>query len=375
MGAGLLMRTFRALLRVDLGFDVANVVVVPFGFPAGQYAKVEQQQVFVREAVERVRALPGVVAVAHMVGWPAPFGAFKSEVQVSGRPTTERAVVRMCSESYLQMMGLRLVDGRAFAPEDVRQARKVAIVNEALVKGAFPGRNPIGNHVTLPALSGRRDAVKDPTFEIVGVVRDVRNFGIREEPSPEVLLPSTLSAGSGGTIVARTSRDPAGMLETIRREVKRLDRSVAVRTGGVLETEMRDAFHAQPRFVLLVLSAFAATGLVLVAMGIYGVLAYTVSRQVREIAVRMALGAGRKQVLGFVLGLGMRLVAGGVLIGALASIGTNRLLVNQLWNTSAHDPLTFALAIGAIVVVGLAACYVPAARAVRVDPMSTLRSE
>jgi putative ABC transport system permease protein len=203
----------------------------------------------------------------------------------------------------------------------------------------------------------------------------VRNSGIREDASPEVFLPSTLSPASVRTIVARTSLDPAVMLETIRREVKRLDRGVAVRTGGVLETEVRDSFHSQPRFVLLVLSAFAVTGLVLVAMGIYGVLAYTVSRQRREIAVRMALGAGRGDVLGFVMGLGMRLVAAGVFIGTVSSIGTNRLLVDQLWNTTAHDPLTFAVAIGVILLVGLAACYIPAARAVRVDPMATLRSE
>jgi putative ABC transport system permease protein len=385
LGAGLLMRTFLALVRADLGFDVANVVVVPFGFPAGQYTTAERQQTFVREAVERVRSTPGVVIAADMVGWPAPFGAFQSEVDVPGRAglTAQRVMVRMCSESYLQTMGLRLAEGRPFAPEDVRQARKVAMVNEAFVRTVFPDRNPIGNYVTLPALSLRRggvkdserNALKDPTFEIVGVLRDVRNSGIREAASPEVLLPSTLSPESVRTIVARTSMDPAAMLETIRREVKRLDRGVAVRTGGVLETEVRDSFHSQPRFVLLVLSAFAVTGLVLVAMGIYGVLAYTVSRQRREIALRMALGAARGDVLGLVVGLGMRLVAGGAFLGTVASIGTNRLLADQLWNTTAHDPLTFAVAIGVILLVGLAACYVPAARAVRVDPMAALRSE
>ena len=385
LGAGLLMRTFLALVHVDLGFDVANVVVVPFGFPAGQYEAAGKKQAFVSEAVERVSGLPGVVVAADVVGWPAPFAAFRTEYEVAGRPgpSPERAVVRMCSQNYVQVMGLKLAAGRALSPEDVRQAHKVAMVNEAFVRTVFPDRNPIGRYVTLPGLSSardgvkgsERDALKDPTFEIVGVLRDVRNSGIREAASPEVLLPSTLSPGSVRTIVARTSMDPAAMLETIRREVKRLDRGVAVRTGGVLETEVRDSFHSQPRFVLLVLSAFAVTGLMLVAMGIYGVLAYTVSRQMREIAVRMALGAERGQVIRLVVGLGMRLVAGGVFIGTVASIGTNRLLVNQLWNTTPHDPLTFAVAIGVIALVGLAACYIPAARAVRVDPMATLRSE
>jgi predicted permease len=377
LGAGLLMRTFLALVHVDLGFDVANVVVVPFGFPTGQYATPGKKQSFVAQAVERVSGLPGVVTAADMVGWPAPFGAFRSEFEVAGRPgaSAERAIVRMCGENYVQVMGFKLAAGRVFSPEDLRPARRVAMVNEALVRVAFAGRNPVGNYVTLPGLKSQPDGPDDPTFEIVGVLRDVRNSGIRDASSPEVVLPSTLWRGSVRTIVARTSTDPAVMLETIRREVKRLDRSVAVRNGGVLESEMRDVFHAQPRFVLLVLSAFAVTGLVLVAIGIYGVLAYTVSRQKREIAVRMALGADRGQVLGFVVGLGIRLVAGGVLTGAVASIGTNRLLVNQLWNTTAHDPLTFAFAIGVVILVGLAACYIPAARAVRVDPMATLRSE
>jgi predicted permease len=377
VGAGLLMRTFVALVNVDLGFDVSGVVAVPFGFPPGQYGTPAQKQAFVDQAVERVRVLPGVVVAADMIGWPAPFGGNQSEFSVPGRVSSnaERAIVRLCSQDYVGLMGLKLASGRLLSEEDVRGARRVAMINEALARTAFKGRDPVGSSITLIDLGRGRYPVDDPTFEIVGVLRDVRNSGVREAALPEVIVPSTLGPNPVRLILARTSLAPSLMLETIRREVKKLDRAVAVRQGGVLEDELRNSFHAQPRFVLGVLSAFAATGLVLVAMGVYGVLAYTVSRHRREIAVRIALGADRAQVLGFVVGLGMRLVGAGVLAGVLASIATNRLLASQLWNTTPHDPLTFAGSVGLVLLVGLAACCVPAVRAVRVEPMAALRSE
>ena len=377
LGAGLLMRTFLALVSVDLGFESANVVGVPFAFPEGQYETTAQKQAFAWQAVDRVRALPGVVAAADMVGFPPPFDARQSEFSVPEREAShaQRAIVRLCSEDYVGLMGLKLARGRLFSGDDVRGARRVAMVNEALVRTAFKDGDPLGRYITLSGLARLPRPVENPTFEIVGVLRDVRNSGIREAAAPEVLLPSTFWPGSVRTIVARTSMDPTVMLETIRREMKALDRGIAVRVGAVLDDEVRESFHAQPRFVLLVLSSFAATGLVLVAMGIYGVLAYTVSRQRREIAVRIALGADRFRVLVFVVGLGMRLVLGGVVVGVLASVATNRLLAHQLWNTTPHDPLTFAAGVGVVLLVGLAACYVPAARAVRVEPMAALRSE
>jgi putative ABC transport system permease protein len=377
LGAGLLMRTFLELVNVDLGFDASNIVAVPFGFPTGQYERPEQKQALVAEAVRRVRALPGVTGVAELVGFPPPFGGMRSGIEGVGRPGTgpERAIVRMCGADFVGVMGLAVVAGRALSAEDVAQARRVAVINQALARVAFPDRDPLGRALTLPDLARLRDPVSDPTFQVVGVVRDVRNDGIRVDATPEVMVPSTTRPAGLRVILARTATDPAVMLQAIRAEIKRLDRDLAVRTGVVLETEVGASFHAQPRFVLMVLSAFAATGLVLVAMGVYGVLAYTVSRQRREIAVRMALGARRGQLLALVVGAGMRLVAGGVAAGVAISLGTNRLLASQLWNTSTYDPLAFAAAASVIGLVGLGACYVPAARAVRIEPMAALRSE
>jgi putative ABC transport system permease protein len=219
------------------------------------------------------------------------------------------------------------------------------------------------------------DPVADPTFEIVGVLRDTRNASVRDAASPEVVVPSTTRQGQTRVIVARAAGDPALTLEAIRREVRALDRGLAVLEGRTMEKALSEQFHTQPRFSLIVLSTFALTGLVLVALGIYGVLAYVVSRQTREIAVRIALGAERGQILRFVLTLGMRLVAGGIVAGLAASVAANRLLAHQLWNTTPGDPLTFGAAIAVILGVGTVACLVPAMRAVRVDPMAALRSE
>jgi predicted permease len=377
LGAGLMMRTFVALVQAELGFDPANVVMVRYAFPPGQYEAAEQKHTFSRTAVERVRALPGVTAAAESAGWPPPFGTTLSAVEVVGQDEAGRgsARVRMATEDYVRVLGLRLLSGRALTIDDVRQGRRVALVNEALVRSALGGASPLGRSIRLPILAQPPDPVPDPTFEIVGVLADVRNAGIRDAPSPEALVPSTTRARRVRVLMARTTLDPALAGETIRRAVTDVDRGVSVSRPTLLETEMRESFQAQPRFTLIVLAAFAVTGLVLVALGIYGVLAYVVSRQRQEIAVRMALGAGRGQVVGLVVRLGMRLVAGGILAGAAASLATNQLIASQLWSTTPRDPVTFAAAIVVLVVVGLVACLVPAVRAVRVDPMAALRSE
>jgi putative ABC transport system permease protein len=377
LGAGLLMRTFVALIRVDLGFDPARIVVAPVAFTKGQYATASQRNRFARLARERVAALPGVLAAAEAVGWPPPFSNFRSPLEIAGvsEPNREPAIVRMGSEDFLRVMGMRLVAGRGLTEDDVERERRVVVVNQTLATRFFSDRDPLGRFITLPALREGSEPVADPTFEVVGVVADVRNSGVRDAAAPEVLVPSTTRAGPRRAILARTSGNPALALEAIRREVRAVDRGVALPRGVLLEDEVRRSFHAQPRFSLIVLTAFAGTGLILVALGIYGVLAYKVSRQTREIAIRMALGGGHRHVLGFVLRLGLQLVAAGIAVGLAASAATNRLIVNQLWNTSPYDPLTLTIAVTVIVLVGLLACYGPAARALRVDPMAALRLE
>jgi predicted permease len=378
LGAGLLMRTFVALTHVDVGFDPAPVVGTPLAFGPGQYTTADEKHRFYREAAARVAALPGMEAAAVTNGLP-PFGGPRSEVEIDGVPAApaDRVIVRMCSEAFLRVIGLRLQRGRGLSEEDVVQARRVAVVNQALAAKYFPGRDPLGGRLTLSWLRTLPEPVTDPVFEIVGVVSDVSNAGVRDAPAPEVLVPTTTAAPSrtGRVIVARIAPGASVSLETIRREIWALDRGVAVRPGWRLPEEVARTFHAQPRFTLIILAAFAGTGLLLVSLGVYGVLAYAVSRQTQEIAVRMALGAGRGEVLGMVLHMGARLVAGGVAAGLLMSLATNRLMLNQLWNVSPYDPLTVGTAVVVILVAALGACYVPAARALRVDPMAALRME
>jgi putative ABC transport system permease protein len=216
--------------------------------------------------------------------------------------------------------------------------------------------------------------VEDPTFQIVGVVRDIANQGPQQPPTPQVYLPSAFHDRGFGLLL-RTTDEPLRLLNTIRREVQAVNRELALVEPVTVEELIQRAFYARPRFSPLVLGIFSCTGLVLVAFGVYGVLAYTVSQQTREIAIRMALGGERGHVVRMVLRLGLRLVGIGLVIGVAASLATNRLLVNQLFNIAPTDPMTFAAVTVAVVLIGALACWIPARRAVRVEPMVALRHE
>jgi putative ABC transport system permease protein len=215
----------------------------------------------------------------------------------------------------------------------------------------------------------------DPTFEIVGVVRDFANAGPRDPPAPQAWLPFPLRGPSGLGLVIRTSVDPLQVIRPVREEMLAVDRQVALVEPTTLDDWMQRVFFARPRFSLIVLGIFAVTGIVLVAFGVYGVLAYTISQQTREIAIRMALGGERGHVVRMVLRLGLQLVGVGLLLGVAVSFATNRLLQNQLWNTSPNDPATFVAVIVAVVAVAILACWVPAYRAVCIEPMVALRHE
>jgi putative ABC transport system permease protein len=375
LGAGLLMRTFLALVRADLGFDPARILTVPVAFAPGTYTDAGDRHRFFRQAIGTVAALPGVEAVAESNGTP-PFGALRSALEIAGvpAPAADEAFVRLCSEGFMRLMGLRLERGRGLSEADVVQVRRVAVVNQTFARRYFPGRDPLGERFTAVRMRNLPEPVADPVFEIVGVMRDVANSGIRSAPAPEALVPSTTAAG-GRLIVARVGAQAAPSLDTLRRAIWAVDPGVGLTDGLRLEEAVERAFYAQPRFTLIVLAAFAAIGVLLVSLGVYGVLAYAVSRQRQEIAVRMALGAGRGEVLSLVLRMGMKLVLAGVAMGLAVSVATNRLITAELWNTSPYDPATLVAAVVVIAIVGLLACYVPAARALRVDPMTALRLE
>jgi putative ABC transport system permease protein len=376
LGAGLLVRSFVKLANVDLGFDSRNLLVSGLGFPQGQLESPAARAAFYREALDRVATIPGVLSVAVATTSP-PFGGMRSDIAVptgSVQPQANGTII-FCSEQYLAALGLRVTAGRALTLTDVQQSRRVAVVNETLARRYFPSGNPTGQSVRLARLATLPAPVADPTFEIVGVVPDVANQGVREPAVPAVYVPYSVVPSTSLLLVVRTAADPMRAVNAIRHEMQAISREVALLQPEPIDVVVSRSFFAQPRFSLIVLVMFASTGLVLVALGVYGVLAYTVSQRSREIAIRMALGGDRRHVLRYVFRMGLQVVGAGVVFGVAASAATNRLLVSQLWRTSPHDPVTLVLVIATIAIIGVLACWVPARRAIRVEPIEALRHE
>jgi putative ABC transport system permease protein len=376
LGAGLLMRTFVKLTNVDLGFDSRNLLVAGLWFPADRQDPGVDQLAFYRQVLDRVGAMPGVRSVALSNGRP-PFAGMGTEVKISGLaiPDQSSALVVLSSERLIDTVGLALTRGRQLTGLDIEQSHHVAQVNEAFVRKYFGSTDPIGRIVQLERLKRLPVPVADPTFEIVGVVRDTLNQGPRELPAPQVFVPFSVGLPWGLTLTVRTTGDPLRIVDTVRREVQGLDHQVAMVDPTTLDDLIQRVFFARPRFSLLVLGIFACTGILLVACGVYGVLAYTVSQQSREIAIRMALGGARSDVIQMVLRLGFRSIGLGLAIGVAAGLATNTLLVSQLWNISPHDPVTLTAGVSIVLIVGMVACWVPARRAVRVEPIVALRHE
>ncbi len=217
--------------------------------------------------------------------------------------------------------------------------------------------------------------VKDPVFEIIGVISDARNQGIQEAPMPEMFVPYTITGAFERGILVRTSAPPLSLLNNVRREIWALDPNIALTLTGSLEDFMKQFSYAEPRFSLVLMGVFANVGLALVALGVFSVIAYTVARRTHEIGIRMALGAGRADVVRMVLWMGLKLVGLGVGVGLLASFAVTRVIANQLWGVSPRDPVTLVAVVAVVALAGLAACYFPARRATKVDPLVALRYE
>ncbi len=377
VGAGLLMRSFVRLQTVDLGLNPDNILVARLPLPRGQYTTAAAKQRFFEELLRRLHALPGVVAATETSTLP-PYGGIGTEIDILGKTHSERweAIYQLCSEGYFPTLGLRLIRGRMLSDVEVNAARRVAVVNQTFVTRFFGPEDPLGRQVKLKMLETLREGpVENPVFEIVGVISDAANNGIRDPVRPEVFVPYTITGAFERGILVRTSGNPEALLNSVRREIWAVDRGVALTLTGTLTDFLTQFSYAEPRFSLVLLAVFASVGLMLVAIGVYSVIAYTVSRQTHEIGIRMALGARRVDVLRMVGLMGSRLIAGGVVIGLLASALVTRVIATQLWGISRHDPLTLAAVVLLLTLAGLAACYFPARRAMKVDPMVALRYE
>jgi putative ABC transport system permease protein len=376
-GAGLLMRSFFALQQVQLGADPSHILAAVLPMPPERYKGAAQITGFFRPLLDHLKTTPGVVVATEATSLP-PFGGFVSKLEIPGKSAGEdwRSQVELCSEGYFDTLRMKLLRGRTFTEAEVNGARKLGVVNLTFAKKFLTG-DPLGQRATLPDLSTSNfpDPLKDPTFEIIGIVADVKNQGLQRPAQPEIWVPYSVMGGAFRGILVRTSGDPKLLLNTLRREIWAADRSVALGFNGTDEDFINQFAMAQPRFGLYLLAVFAIVGLILVAIGVYGVVAYAVTRQTHEIGVRMALGADRSVVLRMVLRMGLRLLALGAGIGLLASFGVSRALASQLFGVSTFDPVTLVGVVALVFVAGVAACLFPARAATRVDPIIALRYE
>ena len=384
-GAGLMIRTFFALTHVDLGFDPTNTLRARLALPRS-YTDAQRDS-FSRQVLQAVRQAPGVTSVAITVESPGLSGGPSVDLDVVGavHPGRWSTLLSLCNETYFQTLHRPLREGRGFSAADLASGRHVAIVNQTFARVYLGGSPPIGRRIVLhlrggslahperPVLRGEPPAPppEEPELEVVGVVADARNAGVREPVMPQVYVPFGTPAG----IVVKTAVPPHALVETIRRRLWAIDPSAMLTNVGTLEEALDQSAYAQPRFALFSIGAFAAIGLLLVATGVFGVMAYQTSLRTREIGIRMALGADPAGVFGMVLASGLRLIAAGVAVGLLASLALTRLLASQLWHVSPLDPASFAAAALVLLASGALACYLPARRAARLDPMEALRCE
>jgi putative ABC transport system permease protein len=376
VAAGLLMRSFVALREVHLGLQPDHILVARLPLPQDRYKTAEQLAGFFRPLLTRLKALPGVVEATETSTLP-PYGGIPSDIEVSGKTHAEKwtALFQLCSEGYFPVLKIQFIDGRSFTEAEVNSARKLAVVSQTFAHKYLGNDNPIGQRVHLAGLETFPDPLHDAWFEIIGVVADAKNRGLQEPVEPEVWVPYTVTGSAARGVLVRTAQEPMSMMNAVRQEIWATDRSVALTLTGTLEGYIRQFSFAGPRFGFLLMTIFGSIGLTLVTIGVYSVLAYTAARRTHEMGIRMALGAEGRDVLRLVIAMGLRLVALGVGIGVVASLSLARVIATQLWGVSAYDPVTLSSVAVLLLTTGILACWVPARRAARLDPLVALRYE
>ena len=376
VAAGLLMRSFVALRQVHLGFQSDHVFFARIPLPVERYKTDAQLSSFFRPLLLRLKNSPGVLDAADTTELPA-YGGDNTDIDISGKSHTEqwKASYVFCSEGYFSALKIPLLSGRTFTEAEVNSARKLIVVNQTFARKYFPDDNPIGQHVRVVQMESLPDPVHDAWFEIIGVIGDIKNNGLQDPIDPEMWAPSTLGGAPFRGIIVRTARDPLAMTTVAQREIWATDRGVAITLTGSLEGFISRFSYAGPRFGFLLMTIFATIGLVLVTIGVYSVLAYTTARRTHEIGIRIALGASTTDVLKLVLQMGLRLVLLGIAIGIAVSLAAGRYLSSQLWGVTAHDPTTLIAVSILLLITGVIACWIPASRASKVDPLVALRYE
>jgi putative ABC transport system permease protein len=376
-GSGLLIRSFIRLVGVAPGFDANNLLTFTVTLPQSKYAKDPATLSFFQNLLPRLAKLPGVRSVS-MDSYP-PFAGqgAGTTVHILGepeRPASEFPVasVRVVGPDYFPTMGIPLRAGRTFNAEELATERHVVIVNQAFVRQYLPGKNPLGRKLVI-FMKSLEESANSPS-EVIGVVGDVHLMGLDDTADPIVYWPHPELAYTRMTVLVRTATQPLAQVPAIRDTLQQLDSELPMANVATMEDLLSDSL-ARARFTMRLLGIFAAMALILAAVGIYGVIAFNVTQRTQEIGIRTALGAQARDVFRMILGEGLRLTILGVAIGIFGAFLTTHFLASLLYNTGATDPITFAAVAALLAFVALAACYIPASRATRVDPLVALRYE
>jgi predicted permease len=378
IGAGLLVKSFRQLTAIQPGFDPHGVLTARVALPLDQYQSADQQRAFFQQLVERLQSLPGVASAGATTSIPLRGSMMISTIQIEGQPpsdftvaTVPQASINAVTPGYFSALRVPLIEGRLLGERDGANAPYSVVVNQAFVRRFLEKEDPIGKRFDSGLFPGSGGP---HTWTIVGVIGDTKQRGLASDIMPEVTASALQWPQFMMTLVLRTSVEPLSLVSAVRKHVSDLDRNLPVFGVQTME-DMLSAEVASQRFNAGALAGFAGLAVLLAAVGIYGVMAYAVSQRTREMGVRIALGAGQGSVLRMILGQGLRLAVLGVALGLAASFGLTRLMSGLLFGVKPSDPETFVFVTGALLVVAVAACWIPAWRATRVDPVIALRYE
>jgi putative ABC transport system permease protein len=375
-GAGLLIKSFGKLQAVDPGFRPQETLSFELSLPRTQYAKDAQIVSFFERLTDRLASLPGVRTVGGVMGLPLSGLRFNISFKVEGRPDAPPGQepsmeVRVATPDYFRTLGIPLKRGRLFTNGDTAATSRVVVLSEAAAAKFFPNDDPIGKRIQM---GWSREDESRAGGEVIGIVGDVKELGLDEEFPAEIYLPMRQWPVGRMTFVARTAVPPMSLAGEVTQAVQELDANLPVNEIRSVEDVVAESI-AQPRFYMLLLGAFAAVALALAAIGIFGVMSYTVSQRTREIGIRMALGAPGGSVVSMVVRQSMLLAGAGLVVGVAAALALSRTMETLLFDMSPTDPITFASVTGVLGAVAFLASYLPARRAARVDPIEALRAE
>ncbi|HYU98710.1 MAG TPA: ABC transporter permease, partial [Pyrinomonadaceae bacterium] len=374
VGAGLLIQSLWRLRQVSPGFESQNLLTFVVGIPEVKYPTGKQAQ-FYRDLITRIQSLPGVRSASSIIPLPLSGDSFSISFETEGRPVAKgdrpSADFFAVQGDYFKTLGVSMLKGRDFTERDNKQGPPVVIVNQAFARKFFPNEDPVGKRVR-PGISTDTD---EPAMrEIIGVVSDIRNRNLSSELRPGYYMPAAQMPFNQMTLVVRTTNDPHSVITAVQNEVHAMDNELPIFNVKTMD-EYISATVAGPRFNATLLVIFAGVALILTIVGLYGVMSYSVAQRTNEIGIRMALGAQTSDVLRLIVSQGFKLVLIGLGIGLAGAFALMRVIASLLFGVTAKDPLTFAAVAVLLALVALLACYIPARRATRLDPLHALRYE